>query len=74
MHYIRHGHPMSFSNMWFFRIIVFLLIVIIIITIYKIVKKPKNNQDSLALSILKERYAKGEIDEEEFQNKKKHLI
>ncbi|MGM0561234.1 MAG: SHOCT domain-containing protein [Pseudomonadota bacterium] len=33
----------------------------------------KGNSQDRALEILKERFARGEIDEEEYQNRKKHL-
>ena len=53
----------------------FLLIVIIAIAVYLIVnaRKKKSSTDETPLSILKKRYAKGEITREEYKKMKKEL-
>jgi len=46
----------------------------LIVWIVREVSGNKTNQDSKALAILKERYAKGEISKKEFEAKKRDLI
>ncbi len=61
---------------WFFMIIFRILIIAIIYYIITsiISKNSKDVQSEIsALDILKERYAKGEIDDKEFEEKKKTL-
>jgi putative membrane protein len=45
----------------------------IFLIIYLIVRESKGEKDSKALEILKERYARGEITDEEYQKMKKEL-
>lgn len=64
------------SGMFFTWIIPVILIVIIGIAVYMIVNNKNvnnRNRSNSALNILNERYAKGEIDEEEYNKKKKDL-
>lgn len=64
------------SRMLMGWIIPLIIIVIIAIAVYMIVnnkKEDKNTRSNSALDILNERYAKGEIDEEEYSKKKKDL-
>jgi len=69
------------SGFGFFMIFgLFLLLVLVIIGIYFIVhhftnsnEKEKNPSGDKALEILHERYARGEIDEEEYNRKKAEL-
>ena len=64
------------SNMFMGWIIPLVLIVIIAIAIYMIASNKKENNkisSSSALDILNERFAKGEIDEEEYIRRKKFL-
>lgn len=66
---------MSFSmtSMWIIPII---LIVIIAIAVYMIAKNKRekdNPENNSALNILNERFAKGEIDEEEYTEMKKNI-
>ena len=68
------GHWFGGGFMWLFWIL-------LIVVVLWVVKTATGNGDSnaasaksaSALEILKERYARGEIDLEEFENKKKHL-
>ena len=55
---------------WYFQLIGFGSIVLAVHTLYKY---QKTKQQGNALTILKERYAKGEITKEEFDEKKKDL-
>ena len=58
-------------------------LIIIIVVVWFIVKEQNQNKQSTdvnqsskksALDILKERYARGEIDEQEFEERKKNLL
>jgi putative membrane protein len=68
---------------WFFSVIFWIAIVIAIVYIVKWIKHGKHMEHHFqkfpwcksesAINILKNRYAKGEIDKEEFEDKKKDL-
>lgn len=60
--------------MWFIGLIVIGVVIWLVIrmtTQGNIVNSPK---EKTALDVLKERYAKGEIDKEEFEDRKQNLI
>jgi putative membrane protein len=68
------GFGMGFGGgyMWFFWI----LLIIVILWVVKSVTERGNKspgKDKSALEILKERYAKGEIDQSEYEQKRKDL-
>lgn len=70
------GFNMVSQGMWYMWIVPVILILIIGYAIYNIVKKQKGkieNRSDLALKILNERFAKGEIEEAEFETKKNNL-
>lgn len=68
------GFGMGFGGgfMWLFWI----LLIVAIVWIVKVVSGSENNppdKQMSALDILKERYARGEIDQQEFEQKRKDL-
>jgi len=70
-----HGYGFGY-NFWFIALIV-LIIILIIIGIMLLVKNSRNKNEaptsSTAFKILKERLAKGEIDEDEYDRLKEKL-
>lgn len=63
--------PFSWFN-WIFTILFWILIIVGVIALIKWFMP--QNRKKYTLNILKERYAKGEINKEEFEEKKKNLI
>ncbi|MFW5851505.1 MAG: SHOCT domain-containing protein [Bacteroidota bacterium] len=66
-----HGWGMGWT--W---IIGFILLIIVILLVYRLLQihNQSNTHSKSPLDILKERYAKGEIDKEEFEERKKNLL
>ncbi len=56
-----------------FLLIVFVAIIILVAWLISRSRKVPPRSESSAIDILKKRYAKGEIDEEEFEKRKKNL-
>lgn len=70
------GFDMMSSGTWYMWIVPVILILIIGYSIYMVLKNRKGNineQSDLALEILNERFAQGEIDEKEYETKKNNL-
>ncbi len=60
---------------WLFMILFWAAVILLIIWLYKQIKGPQAaTQSENALDILKRRYASGEIDKKEFEEKKKDLM
>jgi putative membrane protein len=73
-----YGMTGGFGFGWIFMILWGVLIIVGIVALVKWMSAPSaagghGGGESRALNILKERYARGEIDEQEFQKKKHDL-
>lgn len=72
-----HGWGMGYGMGWWW-IIGLICMVFIVWIIVKIINQNQNTNTHLgnksALDILKERYARGEIDKQEFEERKKDLM
>lgn len=68
------GYGFGFFG-WTFMILLWVLIIAALVALVKwIANQFRNNGSKSALNLLKDRYAKGEIDKKEFEDKKKDLI
>lgn len=56
-----------------FMLFFWILIIILIVSLVRSSKKGESPMDKTPLQILQERYAKGEIDKKEYEEKKKDL-
>ncbi len=61
---------------WIFMILFWTVIILLIVWLYKQIKGPEAEptvMEETSLEILKKRYARGEIDKKEYEEKKKDL-
>lgn len=74
MHWGDYGWGMGFG--WIFMIIFWILVILGVVYLIKLIAGGARREEKkdTALDILKQRYAKGEITKEEFEEKKKDLI
>lgn len=73
------GNNLGYGTMsfgWVFMILIWVLVIVGLVFLVKSFASGSNGarQQNRALDVLKERYAKGEIDKNEFEEKKKDLI
>lgn len=86
MHY-NYGPMFRYGNMFLVWLIPLILLLLIGLALYMIFRKDKNHQQQSpdarkghtnhahsALEILNERYARGEIDDDEYQRRKQKLL
>lgn len=68
-----HGYGMGFGGgfMWLFWI---LIIVVVVLLIRSVTVRTPSEATDHALEILKERYARGEIEQEEYERKRRELM
>lgn len=67
---------MGFGLGWFFMVLFWVAVIagIVYFVRWLVSKDREMSKEKTALDILKERYAKGEISKEEFEEKKKDLL
>lgn len=71
---IMHGFGgMGLGMLWYWLIGILILVAIVWLVSRSFSLNRPDSQSKSALDILKERYARGEIDKEEFEEKKSHL-
>ncbi len=74
-----YDHGSMMGGMWFFSILFWVLIIGAVVFMTKWLLQREQNEDGSginqesALDILQKRYAKGEIDQETFEQMKKHI-
>ena len=67
------GYGMGFGFGGFFMLLWWALIIVGIVALVKWLGHPHSPGSDKALEILRERYARGEINDEEFQKRKREL-
>lgn len=67
-----HGFGMGWG--WIFGLIILAIIIWLVIRVINQNSSQKQTDNRSALDILKERYARGEISKEEYEEKKKNIL
>ncbi len=70
-----YDHPMAFGFGGVFMWLFWIVLIVVVVWLLKNVTSGQTNppRNSSALEILEQRYAKGEIDKDEFEEKKRDL-
>jgi len=71
MHFFEFGGTMAWGGLW--MVLWWVLIILGIVALVRWIGRSNGRPEQGALEILKQRYARGEIDQQEFQRKMREL-
>jgi len=76
MHWSNYGWGMGFGFGWLLMILFWVLVILGVIYLIKLIAGGKKGEEKepTAIEVLKKRYAKGEINKEEFEKVKNDLM
>ena len=67
-------HSVFGMGSWMFVWWIFIILIIVVATLFFVRQQENPNREKSALDILKERYARGEISKQEFEEKKRDIL
>lgn len=68
-----HGHGWGMGWGWLLGLIILILLIWLVMRVVGPGRRPADSGERSAIDILKERYASGEIDKKEYEDKKRDL-